>query len=114
VEQFTKLRTHRIPLEGKFFHPLGFVLGIKSTYVKQDGDFTVFTDTFPFYVLESGEDDFWIVDASIAYRLPKRYGIISLEAKNLFDEDFMFQDTDPRNPRIIPDRQVLFKFTLAL
>ena len=55
-----------------------------------------------------------IVDASIRYRLPQRYGILSLEAKNLFDKEFQFQDLDPGNPRIFPTRLILFRFTLAL
>jgi hypothetical protein len=55
-----------------------------------------------------------VVDASIGYRLPKRYGIITVEARNLFDENFRFQDTDPSNPTIYPERLVLVKVTLAL
>jgi hypothetical protein len=58
-------------------------------------------------------DRFWVVDASIGYRLPKRLGIISVEAKNVFDEDFRFQDTDPANPDIYPKRLILGKITLA-
>ncbi len=114
VEQFTSLRTHRVPIEGRYFHPSGFSAGMKATYVKQEGDFTVPVPMSPVFTIESGDDDFWIVDASIGYRLPKRHGVISLEAKNLFDKSFQFQDTDPRNPRIMPDRLILLKFTLAI
>jgi len=61
----------------------------------------------------SGDDQFWVFDASIGYRLPKRWGLITIEAKNLFNEEFNFQDTDPANPRIYPERLILAKFTLA-
>ncbi|UCH80686.1 MAG: TonB-dependent receptor [Nitrospiraceae bacterium] len=114
VEQFSKLTTHRIPIEGRYFHPSGFSAGIKATYVNQDGDFVVFIPMPPFFIAESGKDDFWVMDTSLRYRLPNRRGIISIEVKNLFNEEFNFQDTDPGNPRILPERFALFKFTLAL
>lgn len=60
-----------------------------------------------------GDDQFWVVDASLGYRLPKRWGIIEIEAKNLLDEEFKFQDTDPSNPEIFPERLILVKLTLA-
>jgi tetratricopeptide (TPR) repeat protein len=108
-EEFTELRTHRIPLGVRYFHPSGLRVGVKATYVDQDGDFTPGGGSF----IVSGDDQFWVVDASIGYRLPKRYGLITLEAKNLFDEEFDFQDTDPAFPRILPDRFILFRFTLS-
>jgi hypothetical protein len=33
---------------------------------------------------------------------------------NLTDEEFNFQDLDPENTRIMPERLVSFGFTLAL
>ena len=36
----------------------------------------------------------------MSYRLPKRFGIIKLEAKNIFDEQFQFVDTDPAHPQV--------------
>ena len=59
------------------------------------------------------DDQFWVVDAGIGYRLPNRFGFLNLEAKNLFDHDFKFQDTDPANPAISPERLFLCRFTLA-
>ncbi len=100
------------------FHPSGFIAGLKATYVDQKGKFRV---------LDSEEealddDQFWVVDASIGFRLPKRRGLITIEVRNLFDESFKFQDTDtvsiediaalPLNPQISPERLILAKFTL--
>ena len=62
---------------------------------------------------EAGEDSFWIMDAVIGYRLPKRSGIFTIEAKNLFDEHFRFQDINLGNPLIQPDRLILAKLTLS-
>jgi tetratricopeptide (TPR) repeat protein len=113
VEEFAELRTHRFPLGIRFFHPSGFSAGIKATYVDQRGDFAVIDPTLFTFVEVPGDDDFWVVDASVGYRLPKRYGLITVEANNLFDETFRFQDTDPANPRIMPERLILAKFTLS-
>jgi outer membrane receptor protein involved in Fe transport len=60
-----------------------------------------------------GDDQFWIVDASIGYRLPKRWGLITLGVKNLLDEDFRFQDTDPARPIIYPERLIFARVSLA-
>jgi hypothetical protein len=106
-EQIVELRTHRIPLGLAYFHPSGFIARVKTTIVDQDGVFG--TTELP----APGQDRFGVVDGSIGYRLPKRYGLITLDAKNLFDEDFMFQDTDPKFPRILPGRLVVVRFTLA-
>ncbi len=110
-QQFTKLRTHRIPLSIRYFHPLGMSATFTATHIKQDGRFVTFGPTGP--AVEPGDDRFWVLDTSFSYRLPKRYGIITLEAKNLLDKSFSFQDTDPENPRVLPDRQVILKLTCA-
>ncbi|MDR4499754.1 MAG: hypothetical protein MRK02_17825, partial [Candidatus Scalindua sp.] len=60
-----------------------------------------------------GDDQFWVFDGSISYRLPKRYGLITVGAKNMFDNDFKFQDTDPTNPVISPKPLAFIRFTLS-
>jgi len=115
------LETHKIPLGIGFYHPLGFSARIKATYIDQDGEFSEwvfptpppFPPPPPYQVIVPGDDQFWVVDAAIEYRLPRRYGIITLEARNLFNEEFQFQDSDPRNPRISPESLILARFTLA-
>ena len=108
-ELFTTLVTHKVPISANLFHPSGLFLRLKATYVDQEGEFG-----WPrFFPTESGSDHFWVADAALGYRLPKRYGIFSLEAKNLFDQTFQFQDTDPSNPEIIPEQAILAKITLS-
>ncbi|NOR05082.1 MAG: hypothetical protein GQ575_02090 [Deltaproteobacteria bacterium] len=87
---------------------MGFSSQIKATYIDQEGEFGNRSSG-----VTSGDDQFWIVDAFIRYRLPKRWGFITLEARNLFDEDFQFQDTDPAHPVIYPERLILTRLTLA-
>ncbi len=63
--------------------------------------------------VRDGSDRFWVVDAALGYRLPKRYGMVAVEVKNLFDEEFQFQDTDAANPSIYPERLALVRVTLS-
>jgi tetratricopeptide (TPR) repeat protein len=111
VAGIRNVKTHRFPIGINFYHPSGFSAQLKATYINQEGRFQPLgslPDTFI-----PGEDQFYIVDASISYRLPKRYGLITVGAKNLFNKSFKFQDTDPVSPSIQPKPLVFGKFTLA-
>lgn len=110
-ELFTKIKTFRLPLGINFFHPSGFTARLKATFVDQEGEFVEFAGNEEIDV--PGDDQFWLFDAVIGYRLPKRWGFVSLEAKNLFDKEFKFQDTDPAHPLIIPERLILARITLS-
>jgi TonB dependent receptor len=101
--------THRLALGINLFHHSGFGARLKATYIDQEGTFgpKVFQGSF-----FPGADHFWVVDAAIRYRLPKRWGFITFGVKNLFAEDFKFQETDPANPLIQPDRLIFGRFTL--
>jgi tetratricopeptide (TPR) repeat protein len=100
--------THRFPLGMAIFTPWGFTARVRGTYVDQQG---VFGD-FSRGTIE-GSDRFWILDASLSYRLPKRWGLITLEGRNLLDQRFRYNDTDFGNPTFYPDRLVLLRLTFA-
>lgn len=106
-----KLDTHRIPLKLSAFHPSGLGARVVATYVDQSGTFT--DQTVPFFQTFEDSDEFIVVDAGLSYRLPKRWGLLQLEVKNALDESFRFQDIDPENPQIVPERLALFKATIA-
>lgn len=110
----TRLRTHKFPLGVNYFHPNGLIGKLTTTFVDQEGDFST---SGPGFIgnaaTETESDSFWLVDASLGYRLPKRRGIVSIGVANLFDEQFNFVDTDPFNPRVYPERLVFGRFTLA-
>ena len=109
------LETRRLELAVNYFCKSGLSFKIKTSYIDQDGGFAVFNMTPPlFYSVENGSDTFFVADAMISYRLPKRYGIISIEAYNLFDESFHFLNTDSMNPDIYPEQLILVKMTLSL
>jgi tetratricopeptide (TPR) repeat protein len=106
---FKNITTHRVPLALRFFHPSGLSLFFRTTYVNSSGDFLRRGSTVP----EFGSDHFWLVDAGVNYRLPRRYGIFTVGARNLFNQQFRYQETD-RNPSILPARGVFAGLTLAL
>lgn len=102
--------THYVPLGINFFHPSGLSVFFKGTYVDQKGSFERIETPATF---TPGQDDFWLLDAAIRYRLPRRYGLITVGATNLLDEKFQYFDTDRDNPRIQPERYIFGKVTLA-
>jgi tetratricopeptide (TPR) repeat protein len=105
--------THRVPLAINFFHPWGINATFKGTYYNQDGTFLpLLDDPLPENFVDSS-DRFWLFDAAIGYRLPKRYGFFVIGARNLFDQEFRYYDTDPFNPIIQPGRAVYAKLSLA-
>ncbi len=103
------LETHRVPLGINFFHPTGLGAGLKLTYFNQAGQF----ESIKTGMLSAGHDDFWVVDAMLNYRLPKRYGFFSIGATNLFNQNFSYFDIDFNNPSIAPTRMAYARLTLA-
>jgi len=107
-----EMNTNRVPLGISFFHPSGLSAFLTGTYVNQAGKFESVRSPFP---TRPGRDDFFTIDAGIRYRLPKRYGLITVGATNLFDKEFKYFNTDINNPGSLqPKRTVFFRFTVAL
>ncbi len=104
-----KLATHSVPLGVTLIHPSGLSASLQTTYYHQHG--TVFPQGADNFV--SGTSDFWLVDAGLSYRLPKRYGFITVGVKNLADKKFKYQETDFKNPNIQPSRMAFVRLTLA-
>lgn len=109
----TQVHTHRVPLTINYFHPLGYFTRLRTTYIDQDGKFTSKSGSIPNASTTHENDQFWLVDASVGYRLPKRHGFISAGVGNLFDKKFNFVDTDPYDPQIVPDRFFFTRLTLS-
>jgi tetratricopeptide (TPR) repeat protein len=111
--QATRVQTQRVPLTASYFHPLGFFGRLRTTYYDQQGKFANEAGPQANQPTEDKNDQFWLVDASVGYRLPKRYGFISVGVSNLFDENFKFVDTDPFNPQVYPQRFFFSRLTLS-
>ncbi len=102
-----KLVTYRLPVSMNFYFPYGFFAKTKATYVDQE----ITTSTVE-------DDTFWVVDMSLGYRLPRRWGIISIGAKNVFNNSFNFQDVnfssrEPITPLYQPERIIFGQITLS-
>jgi tetratricopeptide (TPR) repeat protein len=108
-EMLTDLRTSRVPLSLRIAHPSGLRLGVTASYVSQAGTF----GDPAFGEVADGSDTFWVADATIGYRLPRRWGFVSLAVKNLFNEQFRYQDTDPGSPRFAPGRVLSARLTVT-
>jgi hypothetical protein len=103
-----KTDSYRVPMSLHYFHPGGLFATLKGTYLKQEGEFGDVGDGFL-----PGSDKFWVFDALVGFRFSKRLGIFTVEARNLFDEVFLFQDIDPANPATVPERAILGRVTIS-
>jgi tetratricopeptide (TPR) repeat protein len=103
-------RTHRVPLGVNFYHPSGLGSFLTATYIHQQGKFEQVTGFPP----RSGREDFWTLDAGVRYRIPKRYGFVTVGATNLLNNRFNYFDSDIANPIIQPKRTGFLRVTLAL
>jgi outer membrane receptor protein involved in Fe transport len=104
-----KADTHRFPLAIHYFHPSGLFGQLRLTYLDQNGEFI---NQFTGEVVP-GNDNFWVTDFALGYRFPRRLGIASIEVRNLFDQDFRFQDSDPANTTISKNASVFARLTLT-
>ncbi len=113
VERPFKLRTHSVPLTLAYFHACGLFAKIRGTYYNQKAE-----RYLPIIVLPIEErDNFTLLDLGIGYRLPKRYGIVSLSVTNALDTSFNYHDSNFLTPNeqdteIKPVRQYILKATL--
>ena len=106
------LLTRSAPVSLRYFAPSGWFATLGATWVRQT------VERLPASTLASGKSDFTLVDAALGYWLPSRRGQISIEARNLFDQQFNYQDvnfqtSEPRSPRFLPERSVFVRLTVS-
>jgi tetratricopeptide (TPR) repeat protein len=104
------LRTHSLPLGVRYSHPSGWLADFAVTGYRQRGDFVVTTTGEQ----RHASDHFWLGDARLGYRLPRRLGLLNVGVRNLFDTHVQFQDTDPQNPQLQPRRHLYASVSLML
>ena len=81
ISEPQKLTTRKLPLSLKLHFPSGWSSSLTTTFYEQD----ILTSTHD-------NDKFWLADAQVGYRLPKRLGQINLEVRNLLDTEFNYYD----------------------
>ncbi|MGB5831441.1 MAG: TonB-dependent receptor [Thiohalocapsa sp.] len=105
-----ELREVAVPLGLNYFRQDGLIAGLQATYIDQD---------IKFRDRPKQGDSFWTVGAALGYRMPRRRGSILLQARNLFNTDFQYQDdnfrtTEPSDSLWIPARSVFLTLNLVL
>ncbi len=117
VDRVKEVTTQRLPVGVNFYHPSGFSVMVKGTYYDQKGEFLpqgpLQFDQNGNIIFVSSKDNFWLFDAAISYRLPQRYGMITVGGQNLFDRKFQYADMDPVSPTIRPKRFVYARATVS-
>lgn len=99
-----------LPVSVSYFHNNGLLATLTGTYVLQN------LKRPSNHQLPAGTHDFFMLDTSIGYRLPKRKGIINFEVRNILDQEFIyrnfnFQVNEYRVSRYIPERTFLATIT---
>lgn len=117
TETVTDLRTQRLPIRLGYFPHERWRLGLTATAIHQQvaGFVEPATDVFVPY---ENADRFWLIDAAISYRLPRRYGMLSLVGKNLLDQEFHYRDRgfqteEILTPEFVPQRTLQLQLELA-
>ncbi len=109
-----KIETYILPITARVFHPSGFFASVGGTFVHQE------VSLAPRSPFTKDDDQFFLVDLSAGFRLPKRTGIISFEIHNLLDKEFFYEDLNAVTSggvvygRFIPNRTILGRITLYL
>ena len=106
------VRTAAFPVGVRLFLNSGVFAGALATYVNQE----VERATDPRST--SRTEDFVTVDLDLGYLLPQRLGAINIGVRNLFDQEFSFQDDNYRTstyraPVYIPARSAFVKLSLV-
>ncbi|WP_170161124.1 FecR domain-containing protein [Methylocaldum marinum] len=117
IDTLTIYKNHIIPLSLSYFHPSGLSSTVTVTYVNQEA----FEGNVEF--LKNHDDNqFALLDFSLKYRLPYRYGTAAFVVKNLLDQRFDFLGQNAfsfrtrrleETPLFIPERTMFFQLTLA-
>jgi len=104
------LETNKLSFNVAAYCPFGITTKFKATFIDQKGEFDPNPTSF---ITVKDNDRFWVFDLSMIYRLPKRFGLVSIEAKNLFNEEFKFQTIDRAGPDVAYERLIMAKITLC-
>lgn len=111
----TQVETFSFPLTINYFHPSGIFTSAGTSIVHQYVNLP--NGASP---RQQGTNMFAVVDAAIGYRLRERRGLVSFEARNLFNQGFNYQDESFREftaqqtvSAFIPERALIARLTLS-
>ena len=105
-----RVTTQLLPVRVSWFGPNGVFVRSSFTFVDQAIETSNGTGN-----LDRQRHQFGLTDLMVGYRWPGGRGILSLEARNLFDRQFGFQDTDfsgiPRIPLFRTGQSLILRVT---
>ena len=108
-----KLRTQQVPIAISYFDPDGWYAKVVGRYVQQNiEEFSSTGGTI------EDDESFTLFDFTLGYRLPKRFGTLSLSVTNLFDKEFRYYNLllpadREQAPIFLPQRELLLKMSVA-
>jgi len=111
------ISTLSVPAHIGYFDRSGFFASVTGTFVHQFVNRDTPTKIYPGSLKNNeGKENFFLLDASLGFRLPKRRGILSVEAKNLLDQSFLYRNanfytSEAISPRYLPTRTVFLRMT---
>ena len=104
-----RIQTTRIRPELRYFNPTGFFASIRATRYDQEVDQF---DTLDATARTTVESEFWVTDATLGYRFPKRWGSFVLEGRNLSNRKFEFYERTILET-VIPARTILARLEIT-
>ena len=109
-EGFESLNNHFVPVSLAVFPSSSLSLRLTGTYVRQMGLLHANIASGATIPLD---EQFWVTDVGIDYRLPRRAGQLTFAVSNLFNKNLLtFEDTDPANPRFTRGRLAYVRLKL--
>jgi hypothetical protein len=91
------------------FSQSGFFARLRGRLIAQEGSFANRGDPAAY----SGSDRFVTTDGTVGFHLPRNLGVVSVEGRHLFNNQFVFQDVRVGQPTIIPRRMIVSRLTLV-
>ena len=79
------IESHKIATGVRYFNSSGWFSFLDATWRDQERRESFFFD--------DGSSDFWVFDAGMGYRFPKRHGSVVLQATNIFDRKFNYDQS---------------------
>ncbi len=108
-EAFTDIRSVIVPLALRFNGPTTWSAVLEAIYVNQR---VRYVD--PANDVVDGKSGLVVANVSLAYQFASRNASVSVEAKNLFDRRFRYQEIDAFSaPRISPRRTLLARMSAS-
>jgi opacity protein-like surface antigen len=106
-----RVETQRVRPELRFFAPMGIFVRAAGTRYDQKVDQRDAYDP-AIATLSTVNSEFWVADAAVGYRFPKRWGSFVIDARNVFNKKFEFYDRLVQE-QVIPARSIAARLEIT-